>query len=141
MQSSPAAPYYLHFAGCFCPRTEQLIYAQDDLGYSDVAFNGGLTTSETGNISALATEGIVLKRHYTHWYCHGQLPCADPSTGIVYSKCLWPKLTFSSRFPHTSIFSFWPPAYTSWRAGLAHRARCGDLTQPSCPASRLMTST
>eukprot|EP00050_Salpingoeca_kvevrii_P008128 m.300955 g.300955 ORF g.300955 m.300955 type:complete len:645 (+) comp14569_c0_seq1:3-1937(+) len=46
-----------------------VIILQDDLGYSDVSFHGGSTLTETSNITALAREGIILERHYTHWHC------------------------------------------------------------------------
>lgn len=43
---------------------------QDDLGFYDVAFNGNTNATDVSfNISTLASEGIVLKRHYTHWHC------------------------------------------------------------------------
>eukprot|EP00040_Diaphanoeca_grandis_P032979 m.200923 g.200923 ORF g.200923 m.200923 type:complete len:656 (-) comp32783_c0_seq1:107-2074(-) len=43
---------------------------QDDLGHDDIAFNGNTNASYiSSNISNLAREGIVLKRHYVHWHC------------------------------------------------------------------------
>ena len=43
---------------------------QDDAGHYDFAFNGNhQAKTVTANISALASEGIILKSHYTHWHC------------------------------------------------------------------------
>ena len=43
---------------------------QDDAGHYDYAFNGNpQAKAVTANISALASDGIVLKSHYTHWHC------------------------------------------------------------------------
>ena len=43
---------------------------QDDAGHYDFAFNGNpQAKAVTANISALASEGIILKSHYTHWHC------------------------------------------------------------------------
>lgn len=51
-------------------RPHLVFVLQDDLGYYDVAFNGNTNASSvSANISALAAEGIVLKRHYVHWHC------------------------------------------------------------------------
>lgn len=43
---------------------------QDDLGWYDVAFNGNTNNSDvSGNLTSLAADGIVLRRHYVHWHC------------------------------------------------------------------------
>ena len=43
---------------------------EDDLGHDDVAFNGNAVNLDvTGNFTAAARAGIILKRHYVHWHC------------------------------------------------------------------------
>lgn len=42
---------------------------QDDLGFYDSGIHNPDAVAWTGNISALARDGIVLQRHYTHWHC------------------------------------------------------------------------
>ena len=46
-------------------------FLQDDLGHDDVSFTNGnpVNMDVTGNITAAAKEGIILKRHYIHWHC------------------------------------------------------------------------
>jgi len=64
---SPAAPTPPPFPA---PRPHILMVLQDDLGHDDVAFNGNSVNMDvTGNITALANEGLILKRHYVHWHC------------------------------------------------------------------------
>ena len=51
-------------------RPHLFVFLQDDLGYDDVAYNGNDANLDvTGNITAAAREGVVLKRHYVHWHC------------------------------------------------------------------------
>eukprot|EP01052_Picozoa_sp_SAG31_P019295 SAG31_NODE_1401_length_8497_cov_4.386640_2_plen_673_part_00 len=72
------------------------VFLQDDLGHDDVAFNGNeVNLDVTGNITAAARSGIILKRMYVHWHCSptrrsflsGRLPLhhseflSDVSTG------------------------------------------------------------
>jgi arylsulfatase A-like enzyme len=46
------------------------MFLQDDLGHDDVSFNGNQANLDvTGNITAAARSGIILKRHYVHWHC------------------------------------------------------------------------
>jgi hypothetical protein len=51
-------------------RPHVLMFLQDDLGHDDVAFNGNeVNLDVTGNITAAARDGIILRRHYVHWHC------------------------------------------------------------------------
>ena len=52
------------------PKPHIFMFLQDDLGHDDVAFNGNeVNIDVTGNITAVARAGIILKRHYVHWHC------------------------------------------------------------------------
>ena len=58
------------------PKPHIIFFLQDDLGHHNVAFNADRTdwpsadvAAVSSNTSALAREGIILDRHYTHWHC------------------------------------------------------------------------
>ena len=78
------------------PRPHVFMFLQDDLGHDDVAFYGNKVNADvTNSITAAASQGIVLNRHYVHWHCSptrrtfltGRLPLhhseflSDSSTG------------------------------------------------------------
>ena len=42
---------------------------QDDLGFYDSGIHNPAAANWTANVTALARDGIVLLRHYTHWHC------------------------------------------------------------------------
>eukprot|EP01062_Namystynia_karyoxenos_P029744 TRINITY_DN222_c0_g1_i1.p1 TRINITY_DN222_c0_g1~~TRINITY_DN222_c0_g1_i1.p1 ORF type:complete len:641 (+),score=182.67 TRINITY_DN222_c0_g1_i1:72-1994(+) len=42
---------------------------QDDLGWYDSGVHSTEAAEWSGNITALAKEGVVLTNHYTHWHC------------------------------------------------------------------------
>eukprot|EP01064_Diplonema_japonicum_P021135 TRINITY_DN30690_c0_g1_i1.p1 TRINITY_DN30690_c0_g1~~TRINITY_DN30690_c0_g1_i1.p1 ORF type:complete len:552 (+),score=70.92 TRINITY_DN30690_c0_g1_i1:59-1657(+) len=42
---------------------------QDDMGWYDIGFHNKAAASWTQNLTKLATEGIELTNHYTHWHC------------------------------------------------------------------------
>eukprot|EP01060_Flectonema_neradi_P016533 TRINITY_DN2315_c0_g1_i2.p1 TRINITY_DN2315_c0_g1~~TRINITY_DN2315_c0_g1_i2.p1 ORF type:complete len:535 (+),score=103.15 TRINITY_DN2315_c0_g1_i2:55-1659(+) len=46
-----------------------IMILQDDMGMYDVGFNNKAAASYTSNITSLATDGVVLTNHYTHWHC------------------------------------------------------------------------
>eukprot|EP00730_Choanoeca_flexa_P000411 TRINITY_DN10188_c0_g1_i2.p1 TRINITY_DN10188_c0_g1~~TRINITY_DN10188_c0_g1_i2.p1 ORF type:complete len:630 (+),score=107.24 TRINITY_DN10188_c0_g1_i2:2-1891(+) len=56
-----------------CVQSKQphiIMVIQDDLGRHDMMFDGGDSTpSITGNVSAMARDGIILNRMHTHWHC------------------------------------------------------------------------
>ena len=47
-----------------CPPT-----THSDLGFYDSGIHNPAKAKWTGNITALAREGVVLSNHYTHWHC------------------------------------------------------------------------
>ena len=52
-------------------RPHLFFFLQDDLGSDDVTFYNGnqVNADVTGNITAAAREGIILRRLYVHWHC------------------------------------------------------------------------
>jgi len=46
-----------------------LMILQDDLGHYDVGWNNAEMKDVSGNLTALAESGIVLKNHYVHYWC------------------------------------------------------------------------
>ena len=66
----PGPPPTLQPAGPM-GRPHLFFFLQDDLGSDDVTFvNGnGVNADVTGNITAAAREGIILRRQYVHWHC------------------------------------------------------------------------
>jgi arylsulfatase A-like enzyme len=42
---------------------------QDDMGWNDIGFNNPSMLGPTGNMTALAKEGIVLTNHLVHYHC------------------------------------------------------------------------
>lgn len=46
-----------------------IMILQDDLGWSDVGFHNPDAKNVSGNITALANDGIVLTRHYVFYWC------------------------------------------------------------------------
>lgn len=52
------------------PRPHVVVILQDDMGHYETAFSGNTNNSDvTAHMSSLAAEGVILKRHYTHWHC------------------------------------------------------------------------
>ena len=76
-----------------------------DLGFYDSGIHNPQKAKWTGNITALAREGVVLSNHYTHWHCsptrrsflsgrlpihHGEQLSGDPTDDIDLRQELLP---------------------------------------------------